>query len=270
MTKFYKYLNENRSKTMDINDAFPYIKNNCSEILDNYSKNKNYIFRGVNVGNTFSLIVEPIKSVRMSANTKNYYTLLFDEILSSWNPYPDRSKSIICTTDEGQATGYGYVHIVFPENGSKIGICPEEDIWDSFDIGGCLDTFNIMLRHGFEYMNVYNMSLEQDPKELVKALNNFKDLIHQDDVFFDFMHYRNPRMSTFLYSLKQSGPSVNMIDFLNNEMSPRKNNFKLKTTKTWTSIISEVEVWTDGTSILINLDEINQPIDSFIKMIKEW
>ena len=80
--------------------------------------------------NTAGLIAEP-KS-RISENTSNYYTLIFDNIKSRIN-VPKRGKSFIASTDSSRAHGFGEhyssLYAVIPFNSTKIGIVPHSDMW---------------------------------------------------------------------------------------------------------------------------------------------
>lgn len=68
---------------------------------------------------------------RTSANTHNYYTLMIDSA-EKWEHYPPRSKSFICSTSEESASSYGKLFIAFPEDKNELGMCPRNDIWNSF------------------------------------------------------------------------------------------------------------------------------------------
>ena len=78
------------------------------------------------------------KVTRKSANTRNWYTLLFDHVLPAWQNYPKRSKSFICTTNMSTAQNYAALggndgFQVHPVGNPIIGVCPRGDIWRSFD-----------------------------------------------------------------------------------------------------------------------------------------
>ena len=75
------------------------------------------------------LETRPIFSPRKSANTSNYYTVLFSDILPSWKKFPRRDESWICTTSFNEAVGYGKVYGVFPLGDPLLGICPKQDMW---------------------------------------------------------------------------------------------------------------------------------------------
>ena len=83
-------------------------------------------------GFTAGIIAEP-KS-RVSQNTGNYYTLIFDNIKSRID-VPKRGKSFIASTDSTTAHGFGEVffnlYAVIPFNSTKIGVVPHSDMWSS-------------------------------------------------------------------------------------------------------------------------------------------
>jgi len=120
--KLYHYLNENRSKEITPEKFNELVNKNCSDIISFYNKQSKRIFRGLMFNGKY-VYVNPIQHTRKSANTSNYYTVLFDEILPSWKNYPKRSKSIICTTNTSKAMGYGTLFKIYPYNGSHIGEC---------------------------------------------------------------------------------------------------------------------------------------------------
>jgi len=78
-------------------------------------------------------ILNPKIEKRKSRNTANFYTLMMEN-LSQWRKFPKRSNSLICTTDYYKARMYGTAYRVIPiDLNAKFGVCPEEDIWESFE-----------------------------------------------------------------------------------------------------------------------------------------
>ena len=59
-------------------------------------------------------------TIRKSKNTLNYYTILFSEVLSSWNKMPRRDKGLICSTYLSKAERYGKVFVVVPFDSTPI------------------------------------------------------------------------------------------------------------------------------------------------------
>ena len=114
----------------------------------------NAIYRGIKSKhnpNNNVLLVKPSTFERRSKNTTNFYTALLS-ILPSWVDYPKRSRSVICSTNSLTASGYGNNYLILPENGARIGICPTEDIWDSFD--------NIKKRWDVKSLTIFNDRIE--------------------------------------------------------------------------------------------------------------
>ena len=87
------------------------------------------IWRGMSNSGA-ALIINPASGKRMSQNTFNYYTELFDH-LPSFNGFPKRSRSLICSTSPSTADMFGYAYAIFPFDGAKIGVCPSYDLWRS-------------------------------------------------------------------------------------------------------------------------------------------
>jgi hypothetical protein len=145
MLTFKDFLNE-RAKTrdpkyspVDLSDAIKTIKSHCRDAMWMISEDRP-LYRGERnettikkLNKTGCLAVDPSKTERASQNTSNFYTLIFDNI-PSMKDYPKRSRSFIASTSFGRAEQYTHntddVMIMIPYNGVKIGIVPEEDIWD--------------------------------------------------------------------------------------------------------------------------------------------
>jgi hypothetical protein len=130
---------ERRPKTkMDLKSVMQYIPKlhpdiiNC--IITGTSKT-NWIIRGT--GGPESMVAFHQNSVneqkpRHSANTSNEYNVLISEILPSWREYPQRNQSFICTTSHDVSLNFGDPFYVFPLGNPDIGVCSEEDFWNSF------------------------------------------------------------------------------------------------------------------------------------------
>ena len=221
----------NRSKVMgkmntpiNLQDAIEWVKPNSvnfyNELIDSYEKkrqNKLLIYKGMTSCGPY-ILSDPSKIQRESANTYNYYTVLFDN-LPSWSEYPKRSKSLICTSELNIAFGYsdtkenGALYIVIPKDNTKIGICPTYDIWDAFD--GKLDLI---------------------------ALNN---KLHQGGVPVDY---------DSIISYLQNSAQFKKYD-INKVFDPNKNGFKLVTYgKVESLFLGNQEMWMSGECLLVNYD----------------
>lgn len=238
MMRLQKYILNERSRGTEIgwDEAITILKTNCQEAL----ANRNFIFRGVEAKREY-YIISPARSTRISRNTHNYYTLLFDN-LQTWKKYPKRSKSIICTTDSRYALDQGYTYVVFPFDSAKIGVCPSEDIWGAFrpklDV---LSNFNDDIR---ALVIEYKLSSPNTYRELTnffKEVDNIKDTIISDR----WLAHDSPFWKPYL-----DNPDLKLIDFIKNFFNPDKHGFKLTTIKDF-NIAENREIWTDSTSVLI-------------------
>lgn len=236
-----------------------------SEAWKMFSSMSGVLYRG----KSFSgYILEQIPSLRKSENTSNIYTRLLSDILPSWSKYPKRNKSFICTSNYSKASGYdknGGLYIILPENGAKIGICPEDDIWDSFHILRNKYDFNLSRfnrafinylrekaeKNGFEIDNFADIFVDYSRNEII---NFFKKLDKLPTLQIDYNtgteDYINFKTDIEEY-ISEGG---SLISFLNRILDPVKNNF------TYTNSIKDVftpypennEIWVEGACLLLN------------------
>jgi len=244
MTKFLHYLTEGRTQSIDKDKAFKLIDKHCSKNYDKTMGNKvSKIYRGIkNFKQDFGYINSNKGELRTSANTLNYVTLLIDN-LPSWKDYPKRSKGIICSTDEGTAYNYGETYQVFPYDNSKIGICPEHDMWDSFynTFKGhyIIPDINELLKNTFKY---YDIKVDDN------NWNSFKNGLEKLDLGIilkdEFYEAYYQKLAKILFETNK-----NIIQHLNDILSPIKNNFRLgiDNVKTYT----DNEIWIQGECIFM-------------------
>jgi hypothetical protein len=292
MTRLTNYLTEQRSKEVSVEFVTDWIKKNPAGI-------KSVIYRGVE-SESVMLFVQPSKHERQSAHTElNYYTLLFDN-LPSWKSYPKRSKSLVCTTDDGAADNYGRVYRVFFKTGSKIGICPERDLWECFsDHFDTMDTFNHILENIFANVN----GCDKDPQTYEQLVNNFawidrfklglfddvnnfdqeeweeenpdgdyKPLGHnevidkavdliQDLVMFGQIFGSGPKKELDTLTANFLRGKKDFMEYLEGILKPESNGFEI--TKVGGKLPNKVEVWSDGDAVLVadyEADEILRSI----------
>ena len=266
--KFKQYLTEewSRSKKMDTDKALEWAEKYAKKALDNARKG-NIIYRGSNAGFD-ALIVSPSQSKkpRKSAYVgSNYYTLLMDN-LPSWKQYPKRSQSIICTTDINKSDDYGEIYIVLPKDGSRIGVCSDGDIFDSF-------------RYLFREVRMFSMrAFSKSMVELSSLLGlgksdySWKGMIKM----FKTIDTLGSMATNEWYSDLLGGDTLKKMDEM---MHPKKNKFTLK--KSGDILPHSREVWTDGESVMFKFDVfeelsgvsgegsdfvVNYPIDKLLIM----
>jgi hypothetical protein len=276
--KFNKFIleeNESRSKEITEEEAWKIINEKCKKSI-----NSTPIYRGISLSHKRNaFFIQPSKYERTSFFADhNIYTLLFDN-LSSWKKFPKRSRSIICSTDRGIADSYGsgQVYRVYPFDGSNIGVCPDNDIWNSFfddqtDFNSfTLDSFIINTVIGFirsvnrVYDEVYEKDLINTKKLYDKNLtfNELKDIFSKVEKYIEdtikgdikdknqaFHHFMDVNVidtDTIFFPVFEK--NLSFIKTLETIFDPIKNRFKL--IKAGSEIGYDREVWTDGDSVLI-------------------
>jgi hypothetical protein len=244
-------LNEQRGRSMTREQAIEFVKKKCSEAVKAWFK-RHRIYRGVQNAYGPYASVKPTTE-RLSANTLNYYTLFINNS-SVWKEYPKRQ--IIATTDEGDAFGYGYLYLVLPVNGAKIGICRSNDMWDSLTYKRhWADDINDEI---YRFFRFYFEEGEERPvpKNTETDWNVFKkvtteitiDKIEKQNVIWD---RRNVIFSDFIDSEHK-----NLYEFLAKEVfNPVKNKFKIQNIKNF-SVIGQHEVWTDAECFYLGMYEL--------------
>lgn len=242
MTKFYNYINEERTKTIHADDAFLDIVDHCSR---NYKKmfnsiNSTKIYRGLQFYDDFGYVNSNKGKERRSAHTENYYTLLIDN-LPSWKGWPKRSRGIVCSTKERYASNYGHTFYAIPYDNAKIGICSSYDIWESFKnpdfqkYFGDLNNFNYVINKLLFYMLIKTPKLKNPAnyKQLKELLIEISKLSIDDyprEKYYNFFNQKD------------------IMKHLNNVLDPKKNGFQMGIE----NLKNSKEVWIQGDVILVS------------------
>lgn len=244
--KITLYLNEGRTKSVDIDFARTFIERRCQNAVKGTP-----IYRGIQAYETDYLYVDPSKSSpRMSPYADyNYYNMLLSN-LPSWKDYPPRDKSLICTTsyDNAEHRQNGDFPLrVLPVDGSKIGVCNECDIWEGFKITvrSSMQGFNRAMYELFDRNGVKTRNTDMIYSTFVKACNEIDKV--RDTGEHDLDIGNNWHNKEWIIDYKDA--ESKLIDFLDFLLSPGENYFRLVTTGA--TIPNDREVWTDGESILI-------------------
>jgi len=278
-----QFINESRGKVLSLDDTKKLLQTKCKKAVEEYKKG-NIIYRGINNYNNY-LYIQPSKSTRVSLNTENYYTLINDNS-PSWEKYPKRSKSVICTTDLYRADNYGDIYIVFPFDNAKIGVCSNVDYWWSFPFLkkvtsiSSMDDFNYQLRFIFNlnYIKKYTGDIDQVQTydDLKRLFYLFDDFIKTSDseleaemeaemedegLDFEPLDY-SPTLDLLqdenrnILLLKEYDKFMNMEKYIQYLLDSKKNKFELK--KIGDKLPPKREIWTDSDSVLVHESMINE------------
>lgn len=142
----FKLLLETRSRQTDITTAIQWARQHAPQQLkrlmglalkyQNVGESLNALdevaelgclYRGVDTTSPI-MLVDPTQHRRMAANTGDLYRVVIDAANPNW---PQRSSSLVCTTDPYRAGDYGSVVLVIPRDDAQIGCVNQSDMWDT-------------------------------------------------------------------------------------------------------------------------------------------
>jgi hypothetical protein len=240
---------------MNMYDTIDYVIEHCKEFIDNPVN----IFRHIDQYKTKLFRSEPIE--RVSRDNGNWYTLMMDNS-KFWEKYPKRGKSFICSLDN-----YSKNFLVIPEDNSKWGICPREDIFYSFDsfcynIATFFESFADLSSHLLG--NIIRYDTIENMKTDIKKLENYLYSSSEWNNFLEFELYIEPLSS----KTPQYYEMLNFLDLiwvkdifdsLNNFMKPAINDFELCNYTDINNLPKSTyyrECWTDSKCVFINRGEL--------------
>ncbi len=236
----------------DLQKMQKFLSGDYSDAWYTFLKNGKSIWRGHKIGDKKAVISKPSTGSRKSQNTANYYTIIFDNS-PYFKDYPKRSKSFICHSSINRAGDYATddreLCLVLPKNGSKIGICPQYDIWD---------TEVNFLKYKILLGDFYDTLDDFVSKELKShTLDELKDSIGFGSLEEIIRYYAKNDIDL---KLKLTNPKTKQydidlfFDYIFKQWEPEQTGFKLISTNQISSIPDEKEVWTDGDCLLLTYD----------------
>ena len=227
-------------------------------------------------------------SERKSANTSNMYNAIVSSgILDSWEKYPKRNTSFICTNDKHYASGYGTILAVIPPDGTLLGECSSFDFWYSFkflkrlgfeamdDFNSILELFIDIVMNDDSVNTLGTQSTEYIRNEIVKCSNKIRKLGSQkllehvkselqknDDVWGHGELILNLTNDIIKNS---DGTSLDFIKYLDDIMSPATNDFKL-VDYTQITETGRRELWFSGNALFVSdFGEFNKMCAEYYK-----
>ncbi len=243
--------------------------------FSSYSFSNSQVFRGIEGGPAYGYI-DPSNFKRESAHTKNYYTLIIDNS-DKWSEYPDRSKSIVCTTGQRAASNYGDTYLVIPEGSPKVGIAPARDIWFSFDQK--LREINLSTLSVLNEV-IHDLSLvilDESPPE--KNYREFKSFIQKlqkvGEEKGEFKHIaKNDTSKNSETYMKTAGSfcrayikqNRSLYQFLEYILDPNENAFEVKKYTNPFEVEKNLEVWMSSPALLIRKDKWDEFFQKVIGM----
>lgn len=209
-----------------------------------------HIYRGFRNAKHGVFIVDPTNAPdRQSANTSNYYTWWMDELSDKWGNFPKRSRSLICTTDRNKTEHFGLPHLIIPLQPTTLGICPDNDLWNSF---GSIDPLKININLD-DIMREANIEIPESADEFWQALSRVDALLNKNPEILNDVHLEH-----LVMIMKKTG-AKNMTELFDEVYDPNKRGF---TVAKWPcELPKNREVWFSGPAYAINiwtLDDIRK------------
>jgi hypothetical protein len=211
-------------------------------ILIPYLKKDIQLYRGMKASSPI-IIADGSTLNRKAANTSNYVNKL-TEVLPSWQNWPKRTKSFICSTNKNTAQNYAtranYHNIaessdglfnIIPLEHQKIGVVNDNDFWefvpkyisnltqtafDVYDINN--DIIYKLLNRGSLYFNIIlGDNIENKPLAVINYLNIICNKLIEDS-YIDRL--TNKFEQTSLVPVIKEINKIGAESFLNNCLDP--------------------------------------------------
>jgi hypothetical protein len=196
-------------------------------------------------------------SVRKSANGSNFMNQYFS-YSKKWKNYPKRNNSWIMSSSYKYAYEYVYsedktMYYCFPKNNSKIGICPREDMWFSFEKISTLDIFGKIIEHN--YKKYINYTIPE------YTSNNVFDIIKK---VIDFNNINNVIATSTSTSILIPRPFPKTFNEFEEMFSPQNNGFTVTSPSLYQQPNNR-ECWSDSEMLFIKISQIDEWIDIWKK-----
>lgn len=198
------------------------------------------VYRGSR-GQADSYLVNPAAVGRKSANTTNEYTLLMSNH-STWKKFPRRDSSIICTTKKKTAGSYGRTYAVILPKPFKLGVCPADDLWESFDLSSFGFSYLDRLTSVINRYITKNLGEKVTYRKLVDAINSYQ------------LDYTDPDAIQYIYKTAYHR-SQSPVDAIMDILSPTNFTLATKPSDLQKLDFADREVWTSNTCLMIPIEK---------------
>jgi len=258
------YLTEGaRSMVIDMDKTIELLMTKCPKVLENGYTGDTYTeryFRGVEENDDYYLVnPNSVQTKRKSTDNPNYYTL-FTSNAKSWNKFPRRDSSIIMTNDIYLAEDYGNPYLVFPFDGSLLGIAPVSDFWGSFKKtmpSGILQPNNLTKELKKTFQDELNNTDDTNFRVFFENLKKLDKIFTTPERALDWSKdrynsgkIRPNHLDPWTKAIPYKG---NMWKWLDALFDPQKNGFKIG--KAGTDPIGHTrpghEIWTEGKCVMV-------------------
>lgn len=258
ITKLNKILSEDNEEV-----TIEWIKENCSEAIERYKKGYG-IYKGMKRRYPDYFLRTENETPRSAKNAPmNLHNYLVNND-PRFGGFPKREH--ICSSYRGTAADYGTVYVVLPQNGSIIGILPEPDIYDSFrkisndgnyivTLYRYMEEFRDIIRTIAKHSKTYSFDTTD---ELKKSTNELYKL---------YKGFDEEQLAKYKFDTPTSRISSHLIPVVKQAFEQNKPELILELFDPidWEYVsMSEYsddhyhEVWTDGSVVMIEHDQIGE------------
>jgi hypothetical protein len=242
--------------------------------LDAYHRNTR-LYRGVSQSDHLRYNHQMTFGQRRSKNTDNYYTLIIDHD-HGWATFPPRSSSVIASTEIATAGGYGTTYVLLPEGDPTIGVCSDNDLWNSFGELRHLDQYmdlsdlNRVLKTAFSQLLDINRFDPVDHNDLVHKLSLLDQWIEDNPQLVDQLQTGWRGQLKPIYEMIKIMPHMPMLARLRDLLDPWANGF-------WSDPLSDLnlpstdkEVWFTAPTWMIRRNVIPQAVVDNQVDLADW
>jgi len=230
----------NRITSLSLEEAIDCYEANCRF----HNSENTQIYRGV-FNKPDIAYINPKKSRRDSSSSSGFYSLIIDNS-GFWSGYPKRSRSLICSPSRSYSSNFGTVYLVIPFDNSNFGVCPEEDIWRSFDFSNYKE-FSDLSEFDTHLNKISNIILDKDlPSEDFKEFRSMLFEIGRKAERGEVNLEKSSLLRDYIESDVQD-----FLFYLEELLNPKRNNFKTKNYDSSFDIFGNRELWTDGECLMI-------------------
>lgn len=248
-------------------ESIDYIIRNCSEFIHRPT----LIYRYIGQSEPY-FRSEPIK--RVSRDCPNWYTILLDNF-KNWKKYPKRSKSFISLIGGSDESPDDIYYLVIPENGSKWGIAPSDDIYDCFsNTIGTPDNFFYSMNDVSTNLKLGGIS-DDSFKKMKKDIDKLDNALFSGKWknFLDFesdYNYLGIRNNEPFFKYLDRFWKRNILEQLEILMDPIKNGFKLYDYKEIKYQALQCECWTDSPCVFVKMKEVPDLMDKLYARLDSY
>lgn len=297
----------------DIKPLEDYMDLLISELKGNYSEWWQTYLSGAGIyrsesglgNNNFFVYKTPLKDRKAAYSSLNIHNLFMNNS-PNWSEFPKRS--VICSTTMNELfRRSGGRFVVIPKNGTKIGVCPADDIYNSYNVTGNLGYFLEDLEYIsgklellLKYLNILqNKFDEHNIDEKIKIIDldvlqfkisdSFNETLEKAKRLDKLTSYMSNEFAV-IYTrhkefIKETPAAYNIESFYAGEYSRRDFkdgfyksllrifndpiNFNIDDAQTYKSNnYDHNEVWFDNDSIMIAFEDVEKVMDEYKKSLE--